>query len=203
MKKVFTKSILSILMVFMALTLISNNVLWAEEKPIKLLYGSFDPPKNVFSKVWADFAKELADRSGGRVKVQFNWFMARPGEFFDLTKQGIVDFSWAVPTLNPGMFELAGIAELPWVFPTCEIASKAINEYYKKGYLDKSFDEVKVLWFGAMNSDYILLGDKPVKKIDDFKGMKICAAGPVMSKRVKLMGGVPTFIPFPEQYDSS
>lgn len=202
MKRRFFRASFLVLVLTMFFFTLTPAAWSASDKPIQLLYGSFDPPKNFFSEVWANFAKELSERSNGRAEVKFNWFCAKPGEFFQLSKKGIVDFGWALPSVNPGMFDLSEIVELPWIFPSCEIASKAINAYFEKGYVDKRYEEVKVLWVGAMNSDYILLGKKPVKTMDDFKGMKICAAGPIMAQRVKMMGGVPTFVPFPEQYSA-
>jgi TRAP-type C4-dicarboxylate transport system substrate-binding protein len=200
MKKVIATLILCFIVSAMGLLVITHSSWASQGKPIQLLYGTFDPPKNHFSQVWGNYAKELEERTGGRVQVRFNWAMDRPGAFLDLTQKGIIDFGWAIPTLHPGMFPLTGVVELPWVIPTCEISSKAINAYFEKGYLDKGYKDVKVLWFGAMNSDYTLLGEKSVKRVEDFKGLKISAGGPIAGKRVKLMGGVPTFIPFPEQY---
>ena len=202
MKKVIVKTGLLMCVLTMAIFIMGTPLSSAAGKPIKLLYGTFDPPKNMFSQAYENYAKELEDRTGGRVQIIYNWAMDKPGSFLELTEKGIIDLGFVIPTVYPGMFPLSSVVELPWVIPTAELATKAFNAYVDKGFLDKGYEGVKVLWLGAMNSDYILLGKKPVKTMEDFKGMKICAAGPLIGKRVKLMGGVPTFVPFPEQYSA-
>lgn len=173
----------------------------AKDKPIKLIYGTFDPPSGVLAQSATYWGEELEARSKGKIKVEYLWSQ-KPGELFDMTKSGIIDVGYTVPGFNTGMFPYSEIVGLPYVIPTAVIGSKGINAYYKKGFTDKASAEVKVLFSGAMAADSIYTKDKAITKLADIKGLKIHAGTTEISNRIKLMGGVPVFIPYPELYGS-
>lgn len=200
MQKVFTKTIPFLMTLIMAFVLIGGTAWSSQDKPIELLYGTFDPPMAVFARAAVAWGKELEERTKGRVKVKFSWGMAKPGELYELTKKGVIDVGFTIPGFSPGLFPFSQITGLPFVFPSAEIGSKALNAYIKKGYWDKEYENVKALFAYTAAADSIYTSKKSVKKMEDLKGLKIHAGGPEISERVKLMGGVPAFIPYPELY---
>jgi TRAP-type C4-dicarboxylate transport system substrate-binding protein len=202
MQNVFKKMLLSVLMVTMTLTVISNNVWSAQDKPIKLLFGTFDPPNALFSQVHKRWAKELEERTGGRVKVELSFGFSQPGEIYHLTKKGLLDVGPCIPGFNPGQFPFAEIVGLPFIIPAAEIGTRAMVEFVNRGYKDPAFNDVKTLFYFTCSADSIFTRSRAVAKVDDLNGLKIHAGGPQIAQRVKLMGGVPTFIHYPELYGS-
>jgi TRAP-type C4-dicarboxylate transport system substrate-binding protein len=200
MKTSLVKSFFYVGVLTFALWFNGGAQLLAQDKPIKLLYGTFDPPKAVFSEAAKRWGKELEAMTNGRVKVDFSWAMAKPGELYDLTKKGIIDIGLTIPVFSPGLFPLFQVVGLPFVIPTAEIGSKALNAYIDKGYVDKEHENVKVLFSYTVAADSIFTRKKSVTKMENIKGLKIHAGGPENSKRIELMGGVPVFIPYPEMY---
>lgn len=200
MKKSSIKVILSLCVLTLTICAVGQIPLLAQDKPVKLLYGTFDPPMAVFSQAAARWGKELEAITNSRVKMDFSWGMAKPGEHHDLTKKGIIDIGMTVPVFSPGLFPFAQIVGLPFVFPTAEIGSKALNAYLNKGYVDKEHENVKVLFAYTVAADSIFTRNKGITSMNDIKGLKIHAGSPEHSKRVKLMGGAPVFIPYPEMY---
>ena len=76
----------------------------------------------------------------------------------------------------------------------------ALYEKFKKVY-DKQYSEVKVLHLIA-GTGYYLYTTKPVRSLEDFKGMKIVAAGGAPRAATSALGAVPVPIPTPEVYSS-
>ena len=201
MKRPFAKTILAVLVVTMTLFVLNNAAWSAEKKPIKLRYGHFDPPMSPWAAPMKSWAKALEERSGGRVTVEFSWAVAHPGELFYLTEKGIVDIGFSVPTFgSPGQFPFAEIVGLPFVFPTAETSTRAMTEFNKRGYLDKAFEKVKVLHFLSATGDIIYTSKKSVTTLADLKGLKLHAGTPLIQRRVKLIGGVPIQISYPDMY---
>lgn len=185
----------------LAVFITGNNTLLAQKKPIKLVYGHFDPPMSPWAAPMKSWAKALEERSGGRVTVEFSWAVDKPGELFYLTEKGIVDIGFSVPSYgSPGKFPFAEIVGLPFVFPTAEISTKAMTEFNKRGYLDKAFEKVKVLHFLSATGDIIYTSKKSVTTLADLKGLKLHAGTPTIQRRVTLIGGVPIQISYPEMY---
>lgn len=202
MKKAITKALVFIFVITVAIVLVGNRPLFAEAKPINLLFATFDAPFGPFSKVKMEFAKEVEEKTGGRVKVQIKWVMGKPGELFELTEKGVVDIGWDTQTLIPGLFPLTEIFELPFIIPTAEIGAKAIHEYMKRGFRDKAYDNVKLLWTLTSDAHNILAKKKAITKLDDFKGMKLGVGGTKQTRFASLIGAVPVFMPMPEMYSS-
>ncbi len=78
-------------------------------------------------------------------------------------------------------------------------ATKLINAYYAK-FKPQEFNDVQVMYFHA-HGPGILHTKKPVKNLDDLKGMKIVCHG-LSAKVVGALGATPVAMPMPERYDA-
>jgi TRAP-type C4-dicarboxylate transport system substrate-binding protein len=94
---------------------------------------------------------------------------------------------------------LTEVSDLPLGIKSGLVASKAINEYYKK-FKPKELDEVKVMYLHG-HGPGILHTKKGVTKLEDLKGMKIRCTG-MAAKIVTALGGVPVAMPMGETYDA-
>jgi TRAP-type C4-dicarboxylate transport system substrate-binding protein len=71
---------------------------------------------------------------------------------------------------------------------------------YDKGYLNKEYADVKILWLSG-SPPYQIQSKKPITSLSSFKGLKVRAAGQ-MGKAVEAMGGVAVAMPMTDVYTS-
>jgi TRAP-type C4-dicarboxylate transport system substrate-binding protein len=168
----------------------------AADKPIKLLYATFDPPMGPWAGAMKNWAKDIETRTNGRVKVEMSWAgaLGKGPELFNVVRKGVADAVNLQPGLVPGLFPMSDFISLPWIIDTGEIGGKALLEFRKRGYLDKEYKDVIILILYTGTGDPIFTKNKPVRTLNDLSGMKLFAAGPASQKRIKLMGGVPTML---------
>ena len=90
---------------------------------------------------------------------------------------------------------------LPFMTPTAELASEAMWKCYEEfPEFQKEYDKVKLLaLFVHPGGDFHTV-KKPIRTLDDFKGMKIRTANPTVTKALKIFGAVPVTTPVTETY---
>jgi TRAP-type C4-dicarboxylate transport system substrate-binding protein len=174
---------------------------YGQTKPIELNYSIFfaAPHKNaVLSTEWA---KEIEKRTNGRVKItMFYGGTLTPGDkCYDGVVKGISDIGFSVLAYTRGKFPLTEVADLPVGMNSGLVATKVINDFYKK-FKPKEFDEVQVMYLHG-HGPGILHTKKEVKTIEDVKGMKIRCTG-MAAKIVEKLGGTPVAMPMGETYDA-
>ena len=149
-----------------------------------------------------EWGKDLEKRSGGKVKVNYyaGGTLVPAAQSYDAVVKGIVDVSNHVLGYTVGRFPFSQVLDLPIGFPPGEGPTKIANEVYKK-FKPKEFDDVKILWFHAMPYGLVHTKAKPVKKLEDIKGLKLRCYGS-NAKFVGLLGGAPVAMPMPEVYDA-
>lgn len=197
MKRLFLMScILAIVLVMAG----SNST---PAKSINLKLATHVPPQHYANKVFEQWIDELVKRSGGRVKVTLypGQSLGKIPDEWNMLKSGISDIGWILPMYYPGTFPLADVTDLPYLIPHGKRDLSIINGIFDK-FLFKQFEEVKVLWPGFMGFPQLHTTKKPVKKLEDLKGMQIrCPPGP-LTMSVQALGATPTQIPTPEVYNA-
>ncbi|MCR4420060.1 MAG: TRAP transporter substrate-binding protein [Clostridia bacterium] len=176
----------------------------ATQEPIKLLFATFESENAGFMvEAVKAFGRDLEQKTNGKVKVEYSYAQAlgKIQEYYDLVARGVCDAAFCAPFMVPGVFPLAEMTTLPFKLPSAEIATQAMYEVYKKGYLDEAYNKgVKLLFIAAGQGDPLTTTKKPVRTLQDFKGLKIKVSGGQQNPRVEAMGGVPVFISGAEVY---
>jgi TRAP-type transport system periplasmic protein len=91
--------------------------------------------------------------------------------------------------------------DLPMLFPTGEIGSRALMGLYEK-YLKSEYPDVKMLFLYTGQPMQIHMVKKPIRTVADFKGVKMrCTAG-TPSEVAKLTGATPVVMATPEIYEA-
>jgi len=171
-------------------------------QPINLKLAIHVPPQHYASKVFGQWIDELAKRSGGRVKVTLypGQSLGKIPDEWNMLKSGISNIGWILPMYFPGTFPLADVSDLPYLMPEGKRDLSILNGIFDK-FLNKQFEEVKVLWPGWMGFPQ-LHTKKPVNKMEDLKGMQIrCPPGPLL-QAIEKLGATPVQIPSPEVYNA-
>ena len=194
MKKLFLLSV--------ALLLAS---VWLHSSPVNaqvaLKLANFFPPDNKVSVVMDQWCKEVEKRTNGRVKVtQFTGgTLTPPTQTFISVTRGVADIGLSFCGYTMGRFPLFEVIDLPLGYKSGYWGTKLSNEFYNK-FKPKEFEDVKALFFTA-SPPHMLFAKKPVRNLDDMKGLKVRSTG-TSAKVVQALGGAPVAMPMSEAYDA-
>lgn len=164
-------------------------------EPITLRFSSFEPPQAFITKqILTPWAERVTADSKGTLKVEMyaGGTLGRdPAGQMKLVMNGVADIAWLVPGYTPGRFDQVTAAELPFIVPSAYVGSVASWRMYEKGlWKGGGFDEIKPLCICAASAG-VLTTTFPVTKVEDIKGRKFRAAGPVSLSAIKALGAVP------------
>jgi len=168
---------------------------------VKLNYSIFFPAPAKQTVDATDWAKEIEKRTNGKVQITMfpGGTLTPPDKCYDGVVKGISDIGYSVLAYTRGKFPLTEVADLPIGIKSGLVATKLINEYYKK-FKPKEFDEVKVMYLHG-HGPGIIHTKKAVRKLEDLKGMKIRCTG-LAAKIAAALGATPVAMPMSETYDS-
>lgn len=168
---------------------------------VKLRFSTFFPVSHPNAQITAEWCKEVEKRTKGKVKVQHfpGATLTSPQTTYDSILSGVVDIGNCVLGYTMGKFPMSEILDYPLGYPSGVVATKLANEFYKQ-FKPKEFDDVKVMYFHAQGPG-ILHTRKPVKTLEDLKGMKIRTFGS-NAKMMSMLGGSPVAMPMGDAYDA-
>lgn len=176
-------------------------------KTIKLRYAQQNPDTG-WSTVHCvePWLKKVEAATNGKVKIQafHGQTLAKGKDMWNAVKTGITDIGWCFHGYWPGMTPLTDVISLPALpFTSAEEGSAALWRIYEKfPQIRKEFKDVQVLLFYTSEPYSLITRDKPVKRLEDIKGMKIRMTGGPPTDMMKALGGVPMLIPMPDNYIS-
>ncbi len=196
-KKIF----LFFLVAFVGVAFLTIGSLKAEAAPIKLTFSIFFPPTHGQAIAAMDFAKEIEKRTNG--KVQITTFpggtLTKAPLCYDGVVKGISDMGNSCFAYTRGRFPVMAAVDLPMGYPNGTVATRVANAF-AKSVNPKELQDVKVLYVHA-HGPGLLHTKKPVRNLEDLKGMKIRATG-LSAKVVEALGGVPVAMPQGGTYEA-
>ena len=197
-KKIF---VVMLIVSFLTASSIYANVVYAQSKTVNLNYSIFFPPTHGQCKAGVSWAKEVEKRTNGRVKINVfpGGTLTKANQCYDGVVKGISDIGMSCFAYTRGRFPLMEAIDLPHGYPNGQVATHVANEFYNR-MKPKKLDDVKVLYIHA-HGPGILHTKKPVKTLEDIKGMKIRSTG-LSAKVVKALGGIPVAMPQPATYEA-
>ncbi len=179
--------------------LVIGLMAWALPQPvvaqtITLTYANF-PPAPTFPCVQMErWAKEVRERTGGKVDVKTfpGGTLLGAKNMYDGVVKGVADIGCLATAYQPGRFLFCEVMDLPFLFPSGEIASVVMWKLYEK-FQPEAFKDVKVLTLFTCPPANIM-SQKPVKNLQDLSGLKLRAAGSGVDI-MKLLGAAPEGMP--------
>jgi TRAP-type C4-dicarboxylate transport system substrate-binding protein len=169
---------------------------------VTFTYSNFFPPTHVQSKLAEAWCQEAEKRTGGEVTVQYfpGQTLTKADQVYDGVVNGISDVGQALFAYTRGRFPVMEVVDLPLGYPSGKAATAVVNEVYRE-LKPKELDDVKVLYLHAHGPGLVHSKDRPIRTMEDMKGLKFRATG-LSAKVVQALGGTPVAMPMPETYQS-
>lgn len=173
------------------------------EGVIELKLAHFFPPTHpAETQLVAGWAEAISQATNGRVKI-----VSYPGEtlrkaadIYSGVRQGVSDIGLSCFSYNAGMFPVMEAFELPGiVYNSAKAASKAAWEGVKE-LNPKEVSDTKLLMIISTGPGDIF-SKKPVKSLEDLKGLQIRATG-VSAETLGYLGATPVGMPQSDAYEA-
>jgi TRAP-type C4-dicarboxylate transport system substrate-binding protein len=150
------------------------------------------------SKWLVKWSQILEQRSNGRIVVK-RFPAAQLGptpQHYDFARTGQADAVWFLHGGTPGRFPLTELINLPYLVGSAEIGAKVLNDpQLRARYLDAEHKGVKVLMLFTHTPGHVHTTGKPVRTLEDFKGLRIRFASPTVRDFVAALGATPVGVP--------
>ncbi len=173
---------------------------WAQAEATVLRLHHFLPSQAaVPSQVLEPWAKKIESESNGRLKVELYPSMqlgGRPSDLMDQVKDGVVDISWSLFGYNPGRYPRTEVFELPFMVTTATSTSMAFQEYFEQ-HMTKDVPGVQMLAVHTHGPGVLHTREKPIKQLEDMKGLKLRGTSRVVNSMLSSLGASPLGMPVP------
>ncbi len=169
---------------------------------VKLKFANYFPPTHMNSVMMGKYCEELNKKLAGKVELtQYTGgtLLAAPKMAAGVAT-GIADIGLSHCAYSRGRFPVMEIMELPLGFPSPWIATHVANDFYDK-FKPKEWDAYHVLMFSTSPPNVLQTLSKPVKTLEELKGLKIRGTGR-LGDIVKALGAVPMPIEMVDLYES-
>jgi TRAP-type C4-dicarboxylate transport system substrate-binding protein len=187
-----------------ATTLIAASVSAAQDK-IELKASTFVPPTHWFlTDAYNPWAKEMAERTKGRVEVRSfagNSPFGNVANQADQVAAGVTDIGWGLNGVPAGRYPRSSIMELPLIATTAKGAAKTFASMYAS-HLAADFKGFKVLNLNCTNAQGFALREKAVPNLDGLKGLRIRSPNNQVQAVLLHVGAVPVTMGPGQIYES-
>ena len=167
-----------------------------------LRISSWAPPTHfVNSKIWPQWGANIAKATEGRVKTKVEYKLASPPKQFGVVRDGIADAAWIFHGYNTRYVATQAV-EFPGLGTSGEAAAVAYWQVHQK-YLSKANEHRGVVLVGLhSHGPAVIHTKKPLKSLNDLKGMKIRVPGGVGSLVGRALGITAVKLPAPKVYEA-
>ncbi len=159
--------------------------------------GHFISPKHIMSVYLQNWVDELKQKSNGRLNITIfpANVMGPVQNYADYARTGVADITWFLHGATPGRFPLTEIIQLPYMAGSAEIGTKVLNDPEVAKLLEPEYKGVKVLYLLTHQPGGLHTSSKPVRTVDDIKGMRIRFASVTIKSYIAALGGTPVGVP--------
>jgi TRAP-type C4-dicarboxylate transport system substrate-binding protein len=175
-----------------------------EVKPVEWTFVTFIPPFDVYAMQAQDWANKLEEATGGRLKITFYWAesLVKEAGLLDAVTSGTADVGHNTLAPFPERLSLAWIGTLPGIFESTPQAAKSIMAVFNKyPEIGEQYAPAKVIWLQVPGPSEIT-STKPIKTIDDMKGLKISSGYKYEMMALQALGAVPVPVYVTEVYQA-
>lgn len=156
------------------------------------------------TQVIGPWCEKIAQASANRMRCQVLHAMSgggTPAQLIDRVKDGVDDVVMTLPGYTPGRFPAMEVFELPFMTNAAEAGGAAAWDYLQK-YAGKEFAGTKVLATWVHDEGHVHTASKPVRTLQDFRGLKLRAPTRQTNKLLAKLGATPVGMPVPAVADA-
>ncbi len=178
----------------------------APKDVITLKLASHEPPASNVGKNLEKWAAMVAEKTGGRVKVTVyhGEALGKGVDNYPMVEGKIADLAWVPISMNPGMFVASEVWQIPGIgLKSGKQTGRLMWQLYQSNpEAQKEWANVKLIGTFGASPGFISTTKKPVRTLEDARGLKLRAAGSDASNLLKALGITPVPITPPEMYES-
>jgi TRAP-type C4-dicarboxylate transport system substrate-binding protein len=154
-------------------------------------------------KPWVEQV-EKATKGEVRFRVYYSQTLTTGKDSWKAVNSKIVDVAWCFHGYWPGLTPLADVISLPGLsFKSAEKGSEIFWKLYNQfPAIQAEFKDNKILLLYTSNPYLMISKNKPVRTLEDIKGMKVRVTGGPPTDQMRALGGSPVLIPMPDIYIS-
>ena len=169
---------------------------------IKLKAANYLPVTHPMSHLTGWFCDEVKNRTKGQVEITYHagGTLLSPVKMYDGIVSDIADMGVSHIQYTRGRFPIMEVFDLPLGFPSGWVATQVSSDFFNK-YKPAEWKDVHVLYVNTSGPVILQTVSKPVKTLEDLKGLKIRATGR-MTEVIKALGAVPIPLEMPDVYDA-
>lgn len=198
-----TKSLYCFFMIVAVLAVLfaSTNAIAGSESKMHIKFSTWHPPVSREVKtVWIPMLEELKKRSNDRITYTMyaGGALGKGPEHFDIVANGLADMGYFTATWTPGRFPLSDVLSLAAWVDGKDVGVDIGNAMYER-ILKQEFPGVKVIELnGCIQA--LLWTTKPVRTLEDCKGLRVRSPGGHQTNYIKSLGAEPVFMPLGDVY---
>ena len=169
----------------------------------ELKFTHFVSPQHVMhAEVFVPWAEEVKAKSNGALTIRIFPAMqlgGTPPGLIDQIRNNIANLGWSVAGYNAAQFPRTMMLELPGLTESPNHLTRMAYAL-QDPYLQPDFKDVQPLVFWSNDSLVLMTRDKPIRTLEDMKGMKIRVASAGQTELIKALGGVAVSMPVTQMY---
>jgi TRAP-type C4-dicarboxylate transport system substrate-binding protein len=176
-------------------------VLWGEmaaaAESYKLSLATYDPVTSGQTRKLQEWTDRIREKSGGRVEITIfaGGSLASSTEILDAVKTGAADIGWIYTSFYPGQFPITDALTLPLLgLKTTTQGTRVLWDLYQETQAfqaELSANNIKMLMMYSNPRNFIVTASKPVRTVDDLKGLKLRAPAGTATDMLVAWGGTP------------
>lgn len=171
----------------------------------ELKLSTFVPPSHIiYARVLTPWAQELAQKSNNRLTVRFFPSMqlgGRPPELYRQMLQGISDICFTLPGYTSSDFPMMALTELPGMATNADDGTRKLWSHFDR-FLAREYQGAKPLMLWNSDTASIMSKSKPVRVLEDLKGMKVRTPSAAQSAQIDALGAIPIDMPAGQIYNA-
>jgi TRAP-type C4-dicarboxylate transport system substrate-binding protein len=171
----------------------------------ELKLASFVPPTHV---IWTDvitpWTREVAKLSNNQLTIRLFPAMqlgGRPPDLYRQVVQGISDITFTLPGYTSSDFPMMALTELPGIAKSADDGTRKLWSRFDK-FLTRDFKNTKVLMLWNSDTASLMSRSKPIRTLEDLKGMKIRTPSAAQSAQLTALGAIPVDMPANQIYNN-
>ncbi len=174
----------------------------AGDEIFNIRFSTWHPPAGEeCQNTWTPMLEELQKRSNGRITYTpyYGAALGAGPEHYDIVKDGLSDMGYFTATWTPDRFPLTDVLSMPVKVLGKDVAVDVGNDMYERILNSEFPDDVKLLQLNGCVMSFIWT-NKPVRTMEDLKGLKIRSPGGLQTYMIESLGAEPVFIPLGDVY---